>query len=261
MVEIVFLGTGGGRFNLISQTRKTGGFRINGSLKIHIDPGPGALANSHFYGQEPRAWDLLIVTHNHIDHVNDAGLMIEAVSKWNEKHGFLIASKSVIEGDEKGDKGVAAYHLGKLEKHEIAVPGKQIKLRIRGKSISILPTKVKHEDKTGFGFVLEMDGLLIGYTSDTEYFAGISEQYAGCDVLIANCLKPSEDGIPGHLYSDSTAKLFSEAAPKLGIISHLGMSMLKANPEKEAKKIGMLSGIKTVAAVDGMRLNLAKEHV
>lgn len=256
MVEIVFLGTGGGRFNLVSQTRKTGGFRINGSLNMHIDPGPGALINSHLYGQDPKNWDLLIVTHNHIDHVNDAGLMIECVSKWNEKHGFLVASKSVISGDEKGDKGVTNYHLGKLEKHIIARPGSEIKLTIRGKQISILPAKVKHEDKTGFGFVLAMDGKCIGYTSDTEYFRGISEQYKGCDILIANCLKPSEDSIPGHLYSDLTAKLFAETKPKFGVISHLGMSMLKAGPEKEAKKIEKLSGVKTVAAKDGMELEV-----
>ncbi len=256
MVEIVFLGTGGGRFNLIEQIRKTGGFRINGSLKIHVDPGPGALASSLQYKQNPKGWDLLIVTHNHIDHANDAGLMIEAISKWNERHGWLVGSRSVIAGDKRGDRGVTSYHVGKLEHYEIAEPGKKITIAIGGKKAVLLPTKVKHEDKTGFGFIIEMDGKRIGYTSDTEYFEGISKQYAGCDALIANCLKPSVDGIPGHLTSADSARLFSETKPKLGIISHLGMRMLKAGPEKEAKKIEKQSGVKTVAAEDGMNIKV-----
>ena len=78
-MELVFLGTGGGRFNLISQVRRTGGFCINGPLCIHVDPGPGALAASRAFSQDPEGVDLLVATHNHIDHVNDAGIMIEAM--------------------------------------------------------------------------------------------------------------------------------------------------------------------------------------
>lgn len=259
MVEIVFLGTGGGRFNLVKQVRKTAGFRINGPLLIHVDPGPGVLAACKEFGQHPEKTDVIVVTHNHIDHVNDASLLIEAMADgWHvKKRGVLIGSKSVIVGDENGDKGVSSYHLAKMERDVVAEPGKKIAIEIAGKSAFLLPTRVKHNDGSGFGFVLEMGGIRIGYTSDTEYFEGIGEQYAGCDVLIANCLKPNEDGIPGHLYSSTTAKLFSEAKPKLGVITHLGMKMMKAGPEKEAKKIGKMSGVRTVAAVDGMKIDAA----
>ncbi len=256
-MEIVFLGTGGGRFNLVSQMRKTGGFRINGSLSIHVDPGPGALANSLQYHQDTKAVDILIVTHNHIDHVNDANLMIEALSPgWKQKKGWLIGSREAIEGDAKGDKGVTAYHLAKLERCTIAETGKKITIEINGKTAVLLPTKVKHEDKTGFGFVLEMDGRKIGYTSDTEYFAGISRQYSGCDILIANNLKSGEDGVPGHLYTGVTAKMAQEAKPKKLLLTHIGMSLIKSGPEKEAEKIEKLTGIKTISAEDGMKIDV-----
>ena len=260
MVEIIFLGTGGGRFNLVKQIRKTAGFRINGQLLIHVDPGPGALFACRDYGQHPEKTDVIVVTHNHIDHVNDASLLIEAMADgWNvKKKGVLIGSKSVIVGDENGDKGVSSYHLAKMERDVVAEPGKRIAVEVAGKSATLLPTRVKHNDETGFGFVLEMDGAKIGYTSDTEYFKGISEQYAGCDVLIANCLKPNEDGIPGHLYSSTTAKLAAEAKPKLLVLAHLGMKMIKAGPEKEAAKIEKMSGVRTVAAVDGMKIDAGK---
>ena len=256
MVEIVFLGTGGGRFNLIKQVRRTAGFRITGSLSIHVDPGPGALFACRDFSQHAEKTDAIVVTHNHIDHVNDAGLLIEAMADgWKvKKKGMLVGSASVIEGDENGDKGVSKYHLGRMESHSVARAGKKITISFGNKRATLLPTRVKHDDKTGFGFVLEMDGVKIGYTSDTEYFQGISDQYKGCDMLIANCLKPEEDGIPGHLYSSVTARLFTEAKPILGVLTHMGISMIKAGPEKEAAKIEKKSGVKTIAAVDGMKI-------
>ncbi|VVC00360.1 Ribonuclease BN [uncultured archaeon] len=260
-MEIVFLGTGGGRFNLVKQIRKTGGFRINGSLNIHVDPGPGALFSSLDYGQDAGKLDLIIATHNHIDHTNDAGLLVEAFSKYGKKNGFFIGARSVIKGDYKGDKGISNYHLDSLEKYWIAEAGKPLSLEIRGKKFTIMPTKVKHEDKEGFGFVLEMDGARIGYTSDTEYFEGIPEQYRGCDVLILNNLKPNNDGVPGHLFTDTAIKLVKEAAPKLAVMTHLGLTMLKAGPEKEAARIEKETGIRAISALDGMKIDAASLSV
>jgi len=257
MVEIVFLGTGGGRVNLISQARRTGGFRINGSLNIHVDPGPGALISGNQFGQDARSIDLLVVTHNHIDHVNDAGLLVEAMSNYAlGKKGGLIGSRSVIIGDENNDRGISNYHLSKLALAEVASAGKEILFGRGKKSALFIPTKVRHEDKTGFGFVLQMDGKKIGYTSDTEYFNGISAQYPGCDLLIANNIKSGPDNLAGHLHSAATIRLLSESAPKLAVITHIGMKLMQSGPEKEAEKISRASGVQTLAAYDGMSLKL-----
>lgn len=255
-MEIVFLGTGGGRWNLISQARRTGGFRINGSLIIHVDPGPGALIACHDFCQDPSKVGLLIVTHNHIDHVNDAGVIAEAMSGHAlQKKGWLIGSKSVIRGDKNGDRGISNYHMGALSHVEVAKAGEEILVEISGRKAVLAPTRVKHDDETGFGFTLEMDGRRIGYTSDTEYFEGIAGQYKGCDILIANNLKSKDDGVPGHLFTNGTIRLFRQASPKLGIIAHMGMRLIKSGPEKEAKKIEKESGVRTIAAKDGMRLD------
>ena len=73
-MEIVFLGTGGGRINLIKQARATGGFRINSAnTSIHVDPGPGALITSVKYREDPLKLNAVIVTHAHVDHSNDSG--------------------------------------------------------------------------------------------------------------------------------------------------------------------------------------------
>ena len=255
-MEIVFLGTGGGRFNLIGQVRRTAGFRINGPLSFHVDPGPGVLSACRQFGQQPQETDVIVVTHNHIDHVNDAGLLCEALFNCSfRKKGWLIGSKSALKGDENGDRGVSWYHQQKMEKALVAHPGRKIEIRMSGKKAALLPTAVRHDDATGFGFVLEMGGQRIGYTSDTEYFEGAGRQYAGCGLLIVNNLKSGYDGVKGHLYSATTAKLLAEAKPKLAVMTHLGMKLILAGPGKEAARIARLSGVRTVASEDGMKID------
>lgn len=257
-MELVFLGTGGGRFNLVRQVRKTAGFRIHGSLNIHVDPGPGALFECLRRGIAVGKTDVIIVTHNHIDHVNDANLLIEALAKYGKVAPVaVIGSKSAISGDSNGDRGVSHYHQTLVKTVSIASPGKPIRLGSGRKTALLSPTKVRHDDRTGFGFVLEIDGARIGYTSDTEYFRELPGQYANLDLLIANNLKGYDDGVPDHLYSGTTALLLAECRPKMCALQHMGLSLIKSGPEKEAKKIEAASGIRTIAAQDGMRLRFA----
>lgn len=250
-MEITFLGTGGGRFNLIRQLRRTAGFYISGALRMHIDPGPGALAACKAFGIDPSKTQAVAATHNHIDHMNDAALMLEAINCLpGRKKGIFISTTSMLEGDEYGEVGISSYFTGKVEQSIVARQGKPIRL---GKAV-LTPTPVRHEDRTGFGFVLDSEGCRLGYTSDTEYFPSLSKHFADCDLLIANCLKPKPDSIGGHLYSASAAQLLRECRPKLCALSHMGMSFLKAGPDAEAKKIERQSGVRTIAATDGMRI-------
>ncbi len=250
-MNIVFLGTGGGRVNLIKQFRGTGGFRINTDLNIHVDPGPGALLSSIKFKQDPTKINLLFVSHVHIDHSNDANLMIEAMSDYAlKKKGILLASKSVIKGDRGFDPPISKYHLKKPSKTLVMKPG----IKFTDRKLSLTATKTKHDDKTAIGFVLEAEGRRIGYTSDTEYFKGLGLQYKGCDYLIVNNLKPKDDGIPDHLASEDTIKILKEAKPKKAVLSHLGAKFIDRPAEVEANMIEEESGVRTIAAKDGMRI-------
>ncbi|MFA5930456.1 MAG: MBL fold metallo-hydrolase [Candidatus Micrarchaeia archaeon] len=256
-MEIVFLGTGGGRFNLVSQLRRTGGFIIRGGLQLHVDPGPGALAACHDFSIDPEKTGAVVVTHNHIDHLNDAALMLEAINCYpDRKRGALIASGSVIDGDEYGEKGISSYFMGKLSSSRIASQGKPVLLGTGKRRAKLIPTPVRHEDRTGFGFVLEMEGKRVGYTSDTQYFAALPQHFMRCDILIANNLKAWADGVPGHLYSATTVKLLSACSPSLCVLSHMGRSLIESGPDAEARKIQKASGVRTIAATDGMRIDV-----
>jgi len=266
MVDILFLGTGGGRINLVQQLRGTGGFVLQGkTLNIHVDPGPGALVRMHRAGFEPTSLDAVICTHMHIDHVADAGVLIEAMTGFTfKKRGLAIASSSVLDGDRFGDKSISTYHQSLPFQVERFGPDDEKEFEVMdsaplaGKpaktvgTFSLRGVHVKHDEDSAFGFVMELDGVRIGYTSDTEYLPSIHNlAFAGIDVLVANNLKSAADGIPDHLHSGDLISLLKAAKPKLCILSHMGMGLIQSGPEIEAARIESASGVPTIAGKDG----------
>ncbi len=257
--EIIFLGTGGGRVNLLKQWRATGGFRINSkSANIHVDPGPGALLHGLKHGQNPSSLDAVIVTHFHIDHCLDAPLLLEAMSGYAlKKRGILIGSKYAIDGDESGDRSISKYHVDRAENVYRAVFGEKKRFKTKIGEFEIEIIRTKHDEPTAFGFKLFIDGKVIGYTGDTEYSDSLAKKFEGCNLLIANCLKPSPDGIPDHMKTSDIIHLLKIAKPSsLAVLTHMGLKFLKVGPEKEAEKIEKASGIKCVAARDGQRFEV-----
>ena len=127
--------------------------------------------------------------------------------------------------------------------------GERKKIKTKNGEFEIEFIKTKHDEKSCFGFKLWIDGAVIGYTSDTEYYEGIAESYRGCDYLILNCLKPVHDQYNGHMAVVDIIEILKVAKPKLAILSHMGMKMIPV-ADKEAKKIQAATGIRTVAAQD-----------
>ena len=252
-MQIVFLGTGGGRINLIKQVRATGGFRINSSIvNMHVDPGPGALLNSIRYKQDPLKLDAIVVSHNHIDHFGDVLVLIEAMSQYTLKpRGIVIGSKQAIEGDEFGDRSISKYHQSKARIIYTALGGEKKLFQTDKGSFEMEFFKMKHTEPTTIGFKLTLEGKRIGYISDSEFVERFENDYLDCDVLIVNCLKPDADNYSGHLTSKDLIKLLKKIKPKQCIMTHMGMKMLKEGPSKEAKMIEKETGVKTIAASDG----------
>ncbi|MFH0737579.1 MAG: MBL fold metallo-hydrolase [Candidatus Micrarchaeota archaeon] len=255
-MEVFFLGTGGGRVNLIKQVRGTGGFRISSrSADIHVDPGPGALVHSVRSRLDLLSLDAIIVTHNHVDHMSDAMALIEGMTHYGlKRRGILIGSGHTLSGDESGDRGVSLYHQSKVTIAHIAEGGQKRTFETEKGEFILETVKVRHEEPSAFGFKIHMDGKIVGYTSDTEYMESLGRDFSGCDLLIVNCIKPEPDKYTGHLSSEEVIMILKEARPKAAVITHLGIKMLRMGPAEEAERISKESGVKTTAARDGMKI-------
>ncbi len=259
MVEIIFIGTGGGRFNLVKQLRRTGGFRIHGeSMKIHVDPGPGASLGCALEHVNIQKTDAVIITHGHLDHVCEAPVLIEAMSGFSgftKKHlpkGILIGSENALLGTSAYERAIAKYHISKAAQAFVPKIGVPTKF---GNNCEICAMPVNHDEKTAFGFTLLIDGVKIGHIGDTDYNGVDWSAYLGCDVLVMNVIKPAGHDIPDHLSCTQAIKVLEACRPKKAIITHIGLE-LSAIADAEAKKISQATGIEVIAAKDGMRISL-----
>ncbi|HIK00873.1 TPA: MBL fold metallo-hydrolase [archaeon] len=258
MTELIFLGTGGGRFAMITQKRATGGFRLNlDKFKIHVDPGPGAIVRSIQNKQNPQNLNCIIVTHAHPDHATDTAPLIEAMCRGMLKErGYLIVSKSVIAGAKEIGPVLGKYHYERPKKFLTPKAGDRIELEENGSKISVEIIEAQHSDPTSFGVKFYFDKKVVGYTGDTAYFEKLKMLYKNCDILILDNTRPGNQRIPYHLCTEDTIKILKVAKPKLAILTHLGMKMITGSPISEAQSIERETGVVTLAAEDGMKVNI-----
>jgi phosphoribosyl 1,2-cyclic phosphodiesterase len=251
--EIIFLGTGGGRFTTITQKRRTAGIRIIGeNLNLHLDPGPGALVYSISEGLDPQKLNAIFVSHCHPDHYTDAEVMIEAMTRgMTKKRGVLAASKSVLKGSEVCEPSISKYHQQMLEQVIEAVPN--TKFQVADVAVSVAEARHTDPDAVGFKFETKEYGDF-AYTSDTEYFEGIGKYYRGARLLMLCVMRPAGKPWKGHMTTEDAIKIIEEARPEQAVLTHLGMQMIFQGPAREAKLIEEKTGTPTVAATDGMRI-------
>ncbi|WP_297435480.1 MBL fold metallo-hydrolase [Thermococcus sp.] len=260
MIEITFLGSGGGRFITITQFRSTGGFHIRASRNLYVDPGPGALVRSWRYKLDPRRLDAIFVSHRHVDHCNDLEVMIEAMTGGAlKRRGTLIASKSVVYGDETHTPAVSGYHIDVLEGVHTPEPGNKISLGTE----ELLITPCRHSDPTTIGFRMKTAFGDISYIPDTAYFEDLVRWHDGSRVLIAAITRPRDMGIPYHMSTDDAVEMLKNMRrkPEVLIMNHIGMKMHFANPYKEAKYLETVTGVKTYIAKEGFRVMVKKGEI
>ncbi len=255
--DIIFLGTGGGRFATITQKRRTAGIRILGeNLNLHLDPGPGALVYSINEGLNPQKLNAIFVSHCHPDHYTDAEILIEAMTRgMTRKRGVLVASRSVLNGSDTCETSISKYHQQIPEQKIEAVP----KMKFQIENFNVLVTEARHTDPDAVGFRFETREFGdFAYTSDTEYFEGISKYYEGVRLLLLCVMRPAGKPWKGHMTTDDAIKIVEATHPEQAVLTHLGMQMIFKGPAGEAKFIEERTGVPTVAALDGMQIRFAE---
>ncbi|MBU0460239.1 MAG: MBL fold metallo-hydrolase [Nanoarchaeota archaeon] len=250
MAKLIFLGTAGSSTVVSKQLRASGGliFQIE-DLQFHFDPGPGSLNKAREFGINPHYTTAVLVTHNHINHCNDLNVCIEAMTHAGIEHrGLVLASKSVLEPSPDEHPFLTKYHQHLLEKIIPMSAGHKVGIGL----VEINALATEHTDPTAIGFKLFCPKFTVAYTGDTQLNDKLLEDLEGTDILILNVPYPENKGVGQNLDTESVMKIISHVRPKLAILTHFGLEMLKADPLVEAREVQRITGIQTIAARDGL---------
>lgn len=288
---ICFLGTGGSPRCMLTQVAHTGGFVINlPNFMLHVDPGPGAILQANLFELDPTALDAVYVSHAHTDHYTEANTMIEAMCRMmSQRRGHVLAPAEVLDMNY-----ISPFHQGLGTNTGPYRGGPEVTLALKDNQpialgkVTITPHRAYHGGEN-YGFVLEYEGLKIGYTSDTsyvksyrntsgqvleassgnrfgeiselaeivDYYHDLKEIYSKVDILVAN-VSFHNMWSNRHLTGYGLIHLLEGSQVQECYITHLD-SVYFTNPglsDQLARYIGQKSGIPSRVPIEGTRYEL-----
>lgn len=236
---------------VFKQIRASGGMWLNlQGTNLLVDPGPGCLVRCWSKRQKlnPERLAAIILSHRHLDHSADVNVMIEAMSGGGlKKRGVVFAPSDALEQDPVILKYVRSYV------NEIVVLKERGEYELDRVRFST-PVRHIHGKVETYGFNIRTSEYVISYIADTRFFPDLTDHYRG-DALIINVvrLKPSD---LDHLCVEDAKEIIAGVKPKLAVLTHFGMTMVRAKPWEVAASVEEETGVKTIAARDGMRLQM-----
>ncbi len=253
MSEIIFLGTAGARYVVAKQLRASAGtlIKIEDSYLL-LDPGPGTLVYLAKRKIPLQKINTILVSHQHLDHSADLNVMVDAITEGGfKKRGTVFLTESSLK-----EHILLPYLQPFLHQLEILKPytffeNPPFKFKTS--------CELKHTaENYGFLFYLP-EGKTLGFLTDTAYFEELSEEFKDTQILVINTVRytPKEGVL--HMSIPDVKKLLTKIKPETVILTHFGMTMLKANPFKVAKDLSKELNLNIIAAYDGMKLNIEKE--
>lgn len=248
---ITFLGTAGARFVMIHQFLASGGAWLSlGGTQIVLDPGPGSLVQATRRKLDATKLDAVILSHKHLDHSGDINIMIEAMTNGGtNKRGLVFAPADALDPEPV----ILRYLRSYPEKIEILIEGGSYQID----DISFeTPIRHKHAVET-YGLIFRTPRHAFSWIVDTKYFEDLAGHYKG-DLLIINVVRLNPGAPIDHLSLPEAKSIIEELRPRAAILTHFGMTMWRARPWELAEKLTDETGIKVIAARDGMKFDLAQ---
>jgi len=248
---ITFLGTAGARFVVTKQFLASGGAWLNlGGTQILLDPGPGCLVQSVKRKLDALKLKAIILSHKHLDHSGDINIMIEAMTEGGRRQrGILFAPSDALDKEAV----IFPYLRNFPQKIEILSAGGSYS--VDGITFET-PVRHRHPVET-YGLVFKTPRHTFSWIADTKYFPELTGYYKA-ELLVMNVVLVEPREPVDHLSLVDAAKIITEVKPKVAILTHFGMSIWRSRPWELAEKMSQETGIKVIAARDGMKFDLAK---
>jgi len=248
---ITFLGTGGARIMVATQILASGGLWLNLSgTEILVDPGPGCIVQSTKRKLRAERLSAIILSHRHLDHSADVNIMVEAMTQGGfNRHGRLFVPSDAI-----GSEPVMfSYLKNYLEGVEILQAGKSYSI---GNISFATPIRHIHPVET-YGMLFTTAEHTFSYIADRHYFDRVCHSYSS-ELLILNVVFLEPRPPIDHLSVADAERIIMELKPKVAILTHFGMSMWRAKPWEIAERLSEETGVRVLAARDGMRFELSQ---
>ena len=248
---ITFLGTAGARFMVSQQLAASGGIwlSLNGT-EILVDPGPGSIVQSTKRKLKAEKLSAIIVSHRHLDHAADVNIMVEAMTNGGfNRHGWLFAPSDALEPESI----IYSYLKQYIEGITMLEEGKHYEV---GNVSFTTPVRHKHPVET-YGMVFRTPRHTFAYVADTSPFDKLHQSYAS-ELLIINMVLTEPRPPIDHLSIPDVEYMIKEIKPKVAILSHFGMHVWQAKPWTIAEKLSQQTGVRVIAARDGMKFDLAQ---
>ncbi len=248
MNRITFLGTGGARVLVFKQLLASGGLWIEqADTRISLDPGPGALVQATKRKLDPTKLDAILLSHRHLDHSGDVNAMIEAMTTGGfNKRGLVLAPRDAYEDDPV----ILQYLRGYVRELVTIKEGGRYQF---GNVTVRTPVRHQHPGEV-YGFVFESAGCRWSYIADTKYFSELAEHYRA-EVIIIHTVRLEESEIY-HLSIPDAKRIIEDIRPQAAILTHFGMTVWRAKPWEVAERLSQETGVKVMAARDGLKFAL-----
>jgi phosphoribosyl 1,2-cyclic phosphodiesterase len=196
-----------------------------------------------------------VLSHKHLDHASDVNVMIEAMTSGGfRRHGVLLAPRDALEGEHV----VFPYVQRFVERLEIAAeragPYRIGEVEVR--------TSIRHVHAVEtYGLHFRYEGRVVSYMPCGRAFDGLADDYRAHspDVLVVNVLRYRDGMDVDHLTFDHAREIIAAIRPRVCVMQHFGTKMLEQSPPRLARELQEQLGIRTIAAHDGMLLDVDTE--
>lgn len=250
---ITFLGTAGARFVVARQLLASGGAWLKlGTTQLLLDPGPGSLVHAIRKKLDPAKLEAIILSHRHLDHSGDINIMIEAMTEaGTRKRGMVFVPGDAL----MQDPVIFSYLRSYISNLEVLAEGGSYAVN----DVSF-ETPVRHEHPVEtYGFVFRTPRHTFSWITDTGYFEDLAGHYEG-DLVIVNVVRAKPGPPIGHLSLPEAKRIIEEMKPRVAILTHFGMTMWRAKPWELAGELSDETGVRVIAARDGMQFDLAQSE-